>query len=254
LSFARVANSLCVVLRLSFPGLALPATSRLKMAALPRGGFSLIELLVVIAIIGILASLGLVAYQTYITSTRDDVGIATANEVVNLLRVDHAAITADISSRSELTRNLDKTALCRDQADQIVFQLNSGQGKTNTHNDACPFAFNGNRAWDPAHHLDTANNANFFAQCPPVVASSTIDVPRGSLMVACVNSTAAIESSQYRLYTCFCGEEDTCTTTDVGTDCAAPPYLGYGSEDACRVNWSSHPGNNRKCASPGAFN
>jgi len=32
-----------------------------------RNGFSLIELLVVVSIIGILASVGLVAYQVYIT-------------------------------------------------------------------------------------------------------------------------------------------------------------------------------------------
>ena len=106
----------------------------------------MIELLVVVAIIGILASIGLVAYQTYITSSKDDAGIATADEVVNLLEYDHASITSDISSRSALNQNLGKASSCRDQVDQIVFQLNTIQGKKNTHDDACPFAFNGNRA------------------------------------------------------------------------------------------------------------
>ena len=38
-----------------------------------RNGFSLIELLVVVSIIGILASVGLVAYQVYIDTTKDSV-------------------------------------------------------------------------------------------------------------------------------------------------------------------------------------
>lgn len=226
---------------------------RIIRATVVGKGFSLIELLVVIAIIGILASVGLVAYQTYITSTKDDAGIATADEVVNLLEYDHASITSDISSRSALNQNLGKTSWCRDQVDQIVFQLNTVQNKTNTHDDACPFAFNGNRAWRQADYLDTSNNVNYFAQCPVQISGASIDVPRGSLMVACVNSIATIESSQYRLFTCFCSGEDSCATTDVGTDCSAPPHLGYGSESACRLNWSTHPGNIDKCASPGAF-
>ena len=76
-------------------------------------------------------------------------------------------------------------------------------------------------------------------------------------MVACVNNTAAIESENYKVYTCHCSGEDVCETTNVGDDCdnaTRRAEMGYSDADDCRVNWMKHSDNKGKCASPGAFN
>ena len=219
-----------------------------------KPGFTLVELLVVVAIFGILSSFGLVAYQVYIDASKDEVGIADTNDLSRMLQIDHTAITSGIDARSQLAEGLTKTSLCREQVDKIVYELNTVQEKTNPHDDDCSLAFNGNRAWSSVNHLDSDNSVDYFDGCTVEVTSDTIKVPRGRTMVACVNNTATIGSSSFKIYTCHCSEDDECETTNVGDDCSALPFLGYLDEDTCRTNWMKHPDNRNKCASPGAFN
>lgn len=221
---------------------------------MPRPGFTLVELLVVVAIFGILSSFGIIAYQIYITSAKDEVGISNANDMSRMLQIDHTAITTGITARSDLAEGLTTTNLCREQADKIVYEINTVQGKTNQHNADCGVAFNGNRAWSSVNHLDSVNNVDYFDGCPVTVSNDTIFVPRGRTMVACVNNTATIGSASFKIYTCHCSEDDECETTNVGDDCSSSPFLGYLDEDTCRANWMRHPDNRNKCASPGAFN
>lgn len=219
-----------------------------------RTGFSLIELLVVVAIIGILASVGFVLYTAYIDSVRDTSGKSNAEEVNKLLYLDHTSITHGMSARSDMAETFTVQTLCKDQVDQIVFNLNATQAKTATFDKNCGFAFNGNRAWSTANYTDTTNGVNYFDNCPISVTADSINVPRGRMMIGCVDSAAAIESDNYRIYTCYCSEDETCTTSNVADDCLTAPYLGFADEATCRLNWSSHANNAAQCPSPGAFN
>jgi prepilin-type N-terminal cleavage/methylation domain-containing protein len=217
-------------------------------------GFSLVELLVSVAIIGVLATAGTVGYLGYIESSKDEASIADAEAVNRIVETDSQSIDMGSSSTSTLNNSITTESTCRDQADKIVFELNTTQNKTSHHDDSCPFAFNGNRAWNNLHHNDTANSVDYFAACTVTTNGGTIEVPRGRMMVGCTDPLATISSADYKLFTCLCSGNDSCTTTDVETDCTTNLNHGYADLETCKANWSDVAANDEKCPSPGAFN
>ena len=70
-------------------------------------GFSLLELLVVVAIIGILASVGAIAYQSYIDAAQEEVTLEKAQKVDRAFTIDVLTIDNEFDGRTELATDQD---------------------------------------------------------------------------------------------------------------------------------------------------
>ncbi len=208
-----------------------------------RHGFSLIELLVVVAILGVLALVGVVGYLSYVEGTRDEATKANTNEIARVIRIDGLAIKENLGEASPLNQNITAKSTCGTQVKQIIKHLNQVENSGNLFNNTCYKAFNGNLAlnWPNVQKspLTGLTNGCGFAAATPT-PSTTILVPRRTVMVACANSLARIGTPDYKIYTCLCVSEPACRTTDVSTRCAG--------NASCRRNFiANNPG---KCPTP----
>ena len=171
-------------------------------------GFSLIELLVVVAIIGILASVGLVAYQTYIDTSRDEVAISDFRSLNDMIDVDKMAIENSLSSVSSKSENILNTSRCETWRDKVISELNAEKESSfgNT------FAVDGN-------NCGAADNQSGCG------TDGTRTYKRGQIMLYCADECATIQQSSFKIRGCLCVGEEECNSVismNAG-DCTTPP-------------------------------
>lgn len=173
-----------------------------------KTGFSLIELLVVVAIIGILASVGLVAYQTYIDTSRDEVAISDFRSLSELIDVDKMSIDNSLSGISSKSENILKTSTCEAWRDKVISELN--EEKKSGFGD---------------HIAVDGNNCGSSDNQSGCGTGGTRTYKRGQIMLYCIDECATIQQSSFKIRGCLCVGSDSCTSV-IGTnaaDCTTPP-------------------------------
>ena len=235
-----------------------------------RSGFSLIELLVVVAIIGILAAVGVVGYQGYIDATKDEAAKANLSIMSRAVEQDNLSIKENLGGATDLNTGITSSSTCLAQLDAIVNHVNNVEEGRNPHRSNCYRVFNGNRLLNNYSSSATSNMTSWgltstgtspsVSACgfeAPVVAASAakyVSVPRGAIMLACVDSNALVGSSTYKLYQCACTGQASCTTTDVDfydetSDPDNPGCKNAADVADCKKKYMVN--NPTKCPTPG---
>lgn len=168
-----------------------------------KTGFSLIELLVVVAIIGILAAVGIAAYQVYISTTRDAVTINSQDFVQRAIDIDVTALQNSVNVRSDFAQNFPADAFCSQYLNRVVDEINTNEEKTNDFTNTALLC-DGNGLMND--QITNPSNTNFGN-------SDNVSIPRGNIMVACQDPNARVNSTGFGFYTCSCSGRDFCTTS-----------------------------------------
>ncbi len=159
-------------------------------------GFSLIELLVVIAIIGILASVAITGYQTYIDTTRDGTAKDFAQTVGNAIDADSIALENGLGGRSTLIEDTVVEDKCWQLVNELVTNTNGTNSETGQSN---PFNANKGMFCDGVHAASTGNE---------------FTIARGQTVIYCDGLDTVSHktklSNGINVRTCTCVEED-CT-------------------------------------------
>lgn len=178
-------------------------SSQKKRNETRRDGFSLVELLVVVVIIGVLASVGFVAYQAYIDTSRDGVSESNWNSLKRMLEVDEMSINSGISARSKMSENASTATTCKLWKAGVITEMNTQKD-------------------NPFGGVSVAIDGNAL-NSPP---ASTITWKRGEMLVACADECSLMSSAAFALQVCVCTATDTCITDANNTAdnvCTTPP-------------------------------
>ena len=171
-------------------------------------GFSLIELLVVIAIISILSSVGLVGYQTYIDTTRDEVTLSDFRSLEEILDTDKMSIDNAMLGSSTKSVGITRDTRCETWRDQVITKLNDEKEST----------FGGLLAVD-GNNCGTGDNQSACGD------NNTKTWKRGQIMLYCADECSKVGDGGFKLKACVCRKQSECSTV-VGTDdsvCTTPP-------------------------------
>lgn len=157
-------------------------------ARVKRQGFSLIELLVVIAIIGILAAIGLIVYNDYITGVKSDTVANQDREFARYLNTTDVVVKAELKGPEWMESDPNTRTRCDVYVAALVSKMNVDL--SNPFNSAIPAYKDGHT--DPAYPAQQ-------------------EVAGGQTLVFCVDPT--VSTQQTAIITCANTSAETATTT-----------------------------------------
>lgn len=172
-------------------------------------GFSLLELLVVVAIIGILASVGTIAYQSYMDAAQEEVTLDNALKVDRAFDVDVLTIDNELEGRTELATDKDRIIVrdskCIEYIDAAVISLNSNN--VNAYDKTIPYAISMHReaAWANTQS-DTGTDGE-----KRLLPLNIAKLKQGQLGLQCANACEPISKpNMFYIHRCSCLGEGGC--------------------------------------------
>lgn len=173
-------------------------------------GFSLVELLVVVAIIGVLAGIGIVGYNGYITRAQQQTAVANLEIVGRKLDADIIAVKGNLSTNSSYFEGMtvEQSTICELVAIQIVRNLNttetnpffSGQNVTVT-SSTC-------EATDSGGVKGVAAYGNYMTSGSSLSYTQSTAICAGTIILSCGDPTLPISDPDFTMYQCVCDSRD----------------------------------------------
>ena len=191
-----------------------------------QNGFSLIELLVVGAILGILASIGLVGYNNYISQAKIETAISNANTVSRSFDQDYIAIANDLGGPSQIANNgtnvVAKTDQCIEYIKKAVANINELKSLQNAYDKTLDFAVN--------LHNDLSQTLSSYDIIKP-----------GQLGMQCANPEATIGEGGFYVHRCVCTGNEDCALHTFRYNDGSQSTADYEAEISDTTNYDDDP-------------